>query len=58
MMMSISWMDGLHQYRPDLLFWIPNFIYQGIGCWLFIRNDRGRKFKDGQAGLPTEKAKK
>ena len=58
MMMSISWMDGLHQYRPDLLFWIPNFIYQGIGCWLFIRNDRGRKLKDGQAGSPTEKAKK
>jgi len=53
MMMSISWMDGLYQYRPDLLFWIPNFIYQGIGCWLFIKGDRGTKSKDVPAGAQT-----
>lgn len=53
MMMSISWMDGLYQYRPDLLFWIPNFIYQGIGCWLFIRGDRGKKSKDVPADAQT-----
>ncbi len=49
LMMAVSWMDGLHQYRPDLLFWIPNFLYQGIGCWLFLKADRGKKPK----GLPA-----
>ncbi|MBT5168792.1 MAG: YjgP/YjgQ family permease [Opitutales bacterium] len=56
MMAAISWMDGLHQYRPDLLFWIPNILYQGIGCWLFYRADRGKKSKDVPAGLETARA--
>ncbi len=53
MMMAISWMDGLPQYRPELLFWVPNFMYQGIGCWLFYRADRGKKSKEVPAGIET-----
>ena len=53
MMMAVSWMDGMHEYRPDLLFWVPNFLYQGIGLWLFIRADRGSKNNDVPNGLTT-----
>lgn len=56
LMMSISWIGGQSQYRPDLLFWIPNFLYQGLGCWLFFRADRGVKSKDVPAGLATARA--
>lgn len=53
MMMAVSWMDGMHKYRPDLLFWVPNFLYQGIGFWLFIRADRGSKNNDAPKELAT-----
>ena len=53
MMMGISWMDGMRQYRPDLLLWAPNFLYQGIGFWLFIRTDRGKKSNDVPFGIET-----
>ncbi len=53
LMMAISWMDGMNQYRPDLLFWAPNFLYQGIGFWLFFRSDRGKKSSDVPAGTET-----
>lgn len=44
-MISIGWLDGKPEWRPELLFWIPNLAYQGIGAWLFIRADHGRKSK-------------
>ncbi len=44
-MMSIEWLDGKPELRPELLFWIPNLIYQGIGVWLFVRADHGKKAK-------------
>ncbi len=56
LMMGISWMDGMHKYRPDLLFWIPNFLYQGIGCWMFFKADRGRKLKTDSAALAAATA--
>ncbi|MBD5780499.1 LptF/LptG family permease [Pelagicoccus sp. NFK12] len=44
-MISIGWLDGKPELRPELLFWIPNLAYQGLGAWLFIRADHGRKAK-------------
>ena len=28
------------QYRPDLLLWVPNVLFLGLGVWLFRRIDR------------------
>ncbi len=42
-MISIGWLQGLPQIRPELLYWIPNVAFQGIGGWLFVRLDHGRK---------------
>lgn len=44
-MISIDWLDGKPNLRPELLFWLPNLFFQGIGCWLFIRADHGKKQK-------------
>jgi len=44
-MISIGWLDGKPELRPELLFWIPNLVYQGFGTWLFIRADHGKKAK-------------
>lgn len=44
-MIAIGWLDGMAELRPELLFWVPNFLYQGIGAWMFVRADHGRKAK-------------
>lgn len=44
-MIAIDWLGGKPELRPDLLFWIPNLVYQGIGIWLFVKADHGRKQK-------------
>lgn len=36
----INWFDRLPQYRPDLMFWLPNLIFLAIGFWLFRRLER------------------
>uniref|UniRef100_UPI00404B1CDA LptF/LptG family permease n=1 Tax=Cephaloticoccus sp. TaxID=1985742 RepID=UPI00404B1CDA len=33
----VNWLDRHPEYRPDLLFWIPNLIFLAIGLWLFSR---------------------
>ena len=33
----VNWLDRHPEYRPDLLFWIPNLIFLAIGLWLFRR---------------------
>jgi lipopolysaccharide export system permease protein len=39
---AISWLDQFPRMRPDLLVWIPNLLFQGIGLWLFARVGRCR----------------
>ena len=48
-MISIEWLDGHPHLRPDLLFWVPNIVFQCIGTWLFIKLDHGRKSKIARA---------
>lgn len=36
----IKWLDRHPEYRPDLLLWLPNVLFIGIGLWLFTRIDR------------------
>lgn len=33
----ISWLETSPHLRPDLLIWLPNFLFQGIGWTLFLR---------------------
>ena len=32
--------DKYPELRPDLLVWLPNIIFQGLGLWLFYKIDR------------------
>ncbi|MEO7412516.1 MAG: LptF/LptG family permease [Opitutaceae bacterium] len=36
----VGWLDRHPEYRPDLLLWIPNLAFIGLGLWLFARIDR------------------
>lgn len=36
----VKWLDRHPEYRPDLLLWIPNALFIGLGLWLFSRIDR------------------
>jgi lipopolysaccharide export system permease protein len=36
----VNWLDRHPEYRPDLLFWIPNLLFIGLAVWLFGRIDR------------------
>jgi lipopolysaccharide export system permease protein len=36
----ISWLENHPELRPDLLLWLPNLIFLGVGLWLFWRVDR------------------
>jgi len=35
-----GWLDNHPELRPDLVVWLPNIVFQGIGLWLFYRVDR------------------
>lgn len=35
-----GWFDNSPQLRPDLLVWVPNIVFQGLGFWLFYKVDR------------------
>jgi lipopolysaccharide export system permease protein len=37
---AVKWLDRHPEYRPDLLLWIPNLLFIGLGIWLFTRIDR------------------
>jgi lipopolysaccharide export system permease protein len=35
-----GWFDSYPALRPDLIVWLPNIVFQGLGLWLFYRIDR------------------
>ncbi len=35
-----GWFDNYPALRPDLIVWLPNLLFQGLGLWLFYRVDR------------------
>jgi lipopolysaccharide export system permease protein len=37
---SVTWLDRHPEYRPDLLYWVPNLFLFALGIWLFTRIDR------------------
>jgi len=36
----VGWFDNHPALRPDLLMWLPNIAFQGLGLWMFYRIDR------------------
>lgn len=45
LMIAVGWLDDMPQLRPDLLYWIPNIVFQIIGFWMFIRLDSPSKVR-------------
>lgn len=41
--MAIGWLGDLAWLRPDLLYWLPNILYQFIGFRMFIQADSPTK---------------
>jgi lipopolysaccharide export system permease protein len=39
----VGWMDNHPAWRPDLLMWLPNLGFQGLGLWMFWQIDRARR---------------
>ncbi len=35
-----GWFDNYPAFRPDLIVWLPNIVFQGLGLWLFYKIDR------------------
>ncbi|MGJ8652247.1 MAG: LptF/LptG family permease [Opitutaceae bacterium] len=40
LMIIVSWFEGNPALRADLLIWLPNIIFQGVGFWLIRRASR------------------
>lgn len=36
----VGWFDNQPALRPDLLMWVPNIAFQGLGFWMFYKVDR------------------
>ena len=36
----VGWIDNYPALRPDLIVWLPNIVFQGLGLWLFYKVDR------------------
>ena len=36
----VSWLEDVPSFRPDLLIWLPNLIFQGVGVWMSYRASR------------------
>lgn len=36
----VGWLDNYPALRPDLIVWLPNIVFQGLGLWLFYKVDR------------------
>ena len=40
LIIMVSWLENVPALRPDLLIWLPNLIFQGIGFWMIHRQGR------------------
>jgi len=40
LIIMVSWLEDSPALRPDLLIWLPNLIFQGIGFWMIHRASR------------------
>ena len=40
LIIMVSWLEGVPSLRPDLLIWLPNLIFQGVGFWMIYRASR------------------
>jgi lipopolysaccharide export system permease protein len=40
LIIMVTWLEGHPSLRPDLLIWLPNLIFQGIGFWMIQRASR------------------
>lgn len=40
LIIAVSWLENQHAWRPDLLIWLPNLIFQTLGFWLMHRANR------------------
>lgn len=48
-MISFDWLDRRPDLHPQLLYWVPNVVYQVVGAWLFFRLDHGKGKKAKRA---------
>ena len=40
LIIAVSWLEGNLSMRPDLLIWLPNIIFQALGCYMFQKASR------------------
>ena len=40
LVIAVSWLDRQPDLRPDLLVWLPNLVFQGVGIWLLAQANR------------------
>ncbi len=40
LLVVVSWLEKKPEWRPDLLIWVPNLLYQGLGFYLLSRVNR------------------
>lgn len=40
MMILVSWVDDVPQLRPDILIWVPNLLFLGLGLYLLKKSNR------------------
>ena len=38
----VKWLDRHPEYHPDLLLWLPNLFFLGLGVWMFTRLERAK----------------
>ena len=36
----VGWLEKAPQLRPDLIIWVPNFVFQATGFWLIFRANK------------------
>ena len=39
-MIAAGWLDQRPELHPELLIWVPNILFQGLGVWSWLRLGR------------------